>query len=219
MTAWWKNKDQGGRPADQGSPGGAPDEPGMNEPEKRDAGGEATGEGSCCCGGGACGQGAEPEGDCCGDAVDAKLAELEARLADAEAARLRALADFQNYQRRALANEQEAKVQGRTAVVQSLLTLLDHFDIALSQDHTKATAEQIVGGVKMIREEFIKVLQSHGVGLINPARGDEFTPGRHEAIMQQAAEGVESGRVVSTFQLGYTLGERVVRPAKVAVAP
>lgn len=219
MTAWWKNKDQGGRPADQGSPGGAPGEPGMNEPEKRDSGGEARGEGSCCCGGGACGQGGEPEGECCGDAVDAKLAELEARLADAEAARLRALADFQNYQRRALANEQEAKVQGRTAVVQSLLTLLDHFDIALSQDHTKATAEQIVGGVKMIREEFIKVLQSHGVGLINPARGDEFTPGRHEAIMQQAAEGVESGRVVSTFQMGYTLGERVVRPAKVAVAP
>lgn len=191
----------------------------MNESERRDSGEGAGGEESCCCGGGACGQGAEPEGECCGDAVDAKLAELEARLADAEAARLRALADFQNYQRRALANEQEAKVQGRTAVVQSLLTLLDHFDIALSQDHSKATAEQIVGGVKMIRDEFVKVLSMHGVGLINPARGDEFTPGRHEAIMQQAADGVESGRVVSTFQMGYTLGERVVRPAKVAVAP
>lgn len=219
MTAWWKNKDQGGRPSDHGPPGGAPGESGMNEPEKRDEGGEAGGEGSCCGGGGACGQGAEPSGERWGDAVDVKLAELEARLADAEAARLRALADFQNYQRRALANEQEAKVQGRTAVVQSMLTLLDHFDIALSQDHTKATAEQIVGGVRMIREEFIKVLQSHGVSLINPARGDEFTPGRHEAIMQQASEGVESGRVVSTFQMGYTLGERVVRPAKVAVAP
>ena len=217
MTAWWKNKDRDAKPGEPGAADQHSQGEGVNDPEKQaNPGGEG-----CCCGGGSCGQGAEAgdAGECCGDEVDAKLAELEAKLAEAEAARLRALADFQNYQRRALSNEQEAKVQGRTAVVQSLLTLLDHFDIALSQDHSKATAEQIVGGVKMIREEFIRVLQSHGVGLINPARGDEFTPGRHEAIMQQAADGVESGRVVSTFQMGYTLGERVVRPAKVAVAP
>lgn len=217
MSAWWKNKDRDAKPGDPGAADQHSQGEGVNDPEKQaNPGGEG-----CCCGGGSCGQGegAGDAGECCGDEVDAKLAELEAKLAEAEAARLRALADFQNYQRRALSNEQEAKVQGRTAVVQSLLTLLDHFDIALSQDHSKATAEQIVGGVKMIREEFIRVLQSHGVGLINPARGDEFTPGRHEAIMQQAADGVESGRVVSTFQMGYTLGERVVRPAKVAVAP
>ncbi len=210
MTAWWKDKGRGGRAdePDQNAPGEQ-----VNEHESQP---EAEHEG---CGGGAGGPGAEPEDGCSGDAVDVKLAELEGKLAEAEAARLRALADFQNYQRRALANEQEAKVQGRTGVVQSLLSLLDHFDIALSQDHANATAEQILGGVRMIREEFIRVLQAQGVGLINPVRGDEFTPGRHEAIMQQSAEGVPSGHVVSMFQMGYTLGDRVVRPAKVSVAP
>lgn len=213
MTAWWKDKGGGGRADEPGQPGQNSPGEHVNEHESQPG---AEHEGCC---GGASGQGAGPEEDCCGDAVDVKLAELEGKLAEAEAARLRALADFQNYQRRALANEQEAKVQGRTGVVQSLLSLLDHFDIALSQDHANATAEQILGGVRMIREEFIRVLQAQGVGLINPVRGEVFTPGRHEAIMQQAAEGVPSGHVVSMFQMGYTLGDRVVRPAKVSVAP
>jgi molecular chaperone GrpE len=215
MTAWWKDKGRGGRADEPDHPGQRAPGEHVNEHESQPG---AEHEGCC---GGACGQGegAGDAGECCGDTVDAKLAELEGKLVQAEAARLRALADFQNYQRRALANEQEAKVQGRTGVVQSLLSLLDHFDIALSQDHANATAEQILGGVRMIREEFIRVLQSQGVGLINPVRGEEFTPGRHEAIMQQAADGVPSGHVVSMFQMGYTLGDRVVRPAKVSVAP
>jgi molecular chaperone GrpE len=79
-----------------------------------------------------------------------------------------------------------------------------------------------VGGVRVIRDELMKSLQTHGVGVISPQPGDEFEPGRHEAIMTQPAEGVESGRVVNTFQAGYTLKvsgvERVVRPAKVSVA-
>lgn len=183
----------------------------MNDDDTKHGGGNADDAAHRC--GGSCAGGS---GDSCDDA---RLAELEAKLADAEAGRLRALADFQNYQRRALTNEQEARVQGRTAVVQSLLTLLDHFDIALSQNAGAATAEQIMGGVRMIRDEFTKVLQSHGVGLINPARGDMFDPGRHEAIMQQASDGVGSGHVVSTFQMGYSMGERIVRPAKVSVAP
>jgi hypothetical protein len=63
-----------------------------------------------------------------------------------------------------------------------------------------------------------------GVGLIAPSPNDEFVPGRHEAVMQQPADGIQPGRVVACFQPGYTLAipggtERVLRPAKVAVSP
>jgi molecular chaperone GrpE len=58
------------------------------------------------------------------------------------------------------------------------------------------------------------------VGLIHPCPGELFEPGKHEAVVQMAQPGVESGHIVQTFQAGYTLGEgRVLRPAKVAVAP
>ncbi len=155
--------------------------------------------------------------------LEARVARAEGDLADMQAKYLRTLADYQNSHRRALANEQEARVQARTGVVQSVLSVLDHFDLALGQDMAKASAEQIVSGVKVIRDELMKVLQSHGVGVINPAPGEEFNPDRHQAIMQQAAKGIDPGHVVATYQVGFTIStggaERVVRPAKVAVAP
>lgn len=152
-----------------------------------------------------------------------RVAELEIKLAEAEGNYKRALADYHNYHRRAMQNEVQAKLQGMSAVVTSTLTVLDHFDMALTLDPSKATAAQVIDGVKVIRDELLKVLQGHGVGLITPRQGDAFEPGKHEAVMQQPVEGVGANLVASLFQPGYTLTvagvERVVRPAKVAVTP
>ncbi len=157
------------------------------------------------------------------DELVAELEKLRAERDEHNQRYLRTLADFQNYQRRALQNEQTAKVEGMTKAVERIFGVLDHFDLALNQDTSKASAEQIVQGVKLIRDEFSRVLASLGVGLINPKPNDEFVPGRHEAVMQQPAEGVEPGRVVACFQPGYTLmsgtTERVLRAAKVSVSP
>ncbi|CAG0951238.1 Protein GrpE [Phycisphaerales bacterium] len=152
--------------------------------------------------------------------VEDRVAQLLAELEDAKGRTLRIMADYNNYQRRALQNERLARSDGTADVVKSVVGVIDHFDIALNADLSKATPEQIVDGVKVIREELLKALAQHGVGLINPARGELFQPGRHEAVMQMSAEGVDSGHIVQTFQAGYTLGaDRVLRPAKVAVAP
>jgi molecular chaperone GrpE len=131
----------------------------------------------------------------------------------------RAMADFQNYQRRALQNEQEAKRQGATGVLTSVLPVLDHFDLALSQQATDEASRKILDGVKVIRAELLRVLENNGVTILNPQPNDEFDPNRHSAIMQQQAPGVAPGHVSATFQPGYALGDRVIRSAKVAVAP
>jgi molecular chaperone GrpE len=168
-----------------------------------------------------------------GSDAEAGAEEFIERLESAERERdeanqkyLRTLAEFQNYQRRSLQNEQFAKAQGAAGVVQSVVNVIDHFDIALGQDPSRASAEQVISGVRLIRDELLRALQQHGVGLINPVPGDEFTPGRHEAVSMRAQDGVAPGRVVQTFQAGYTLAgggvsgqERVLRPAKVVVAP
>jgi len=133
----------------------------------------------------------------------------------------RAMADFQNYQRRAGQNEQEARRQGITAVVMSVVPVLDHFDLALSQkmEGDSTAAASILEGVKVIRAELVRALEKHGVRVIQPAPNDPFDPMRHEAIMHQAAENVEPGHIASTFQPGFELGDRTIRSAKVAVAP
>jgi len=154
-----------------------------------------------------------------GEDLHEQMLRLTGERDEARAQWQRALADFQNYQRRALANEQEAKRQGVTGVLTSVLPVLDHFDLALAQPAPDAAARKILDGVRVIRAELLRVLENHGVTLISPKAGDEFDPNRHSAIMQQAGEGVPPGRVSATFQPGYALGERVIRSAKVAVAP
>ncbi len=126
------------------------------------------------------------------EAAQQQVTRLLAERDDLNQKYLRTLADYQNSQRRALANEKEAKQQGVTSVVLNALTVLDHFDLALAQDPSKATAESIVSGVKVIRDELMKVLQNHGVTIISAAANGEFNPAIHQAVMQ-----AESTRAVS----------------------
>lgn len=131
---------------------------------------------------------------------------------------LRLGADFQNFQRRAVNNEREARQGATVGVVQSVLPVMDHFELALEQDHASATAEQILGGVQIIRDELERVLSSFGVVRIAPAAGDAFSPSEHEAMLQQPSTEVEPGHIVQTLSSGYRLGERVIRPAKVIIS-
>ena len=127
-------------------------------------------------------------------------------------------ADYQNFQRRARQNERESRELASMGAIQSLIPLLDFFDMALKQNPETATAAQVMGGVEMIKTEFVRVLGNQGVQAISPATGDEFDPLRHEAIERTSGTNVEIGRVVETRSPGYSMGERVIRPAKVVIA-
>jgi molecular chaperone GrpE len=104
-------------------------------------------------------------------------------------------------------------------VVRQVIPVLDHFDLALAQDPSRMTVAAALDGLRIVRGELIKALERSGVELIQPKVGDAFDPHRAEAIMQQPADGVASGHVSMLLQPGYLLGETVLRPAKVAVAP
>ncbi len=137
---------------------------------------------------------------------------------EVQAKLIRAIADHQNFQRRANLNEREARTSATQGVVQGLIPLLDQFEMALLQDPEKVNAQQVIDGVRMTRDEFIRILSNYGVSSINPQPGDEFNPGEHEAMMQQPSEEHEPGHITMSMGVGYKLGDRVVRPAKVAVA-
>lgn len=147
------------------------------------------------------------------------VVQLQSQYEEALNAKQRALADFRNYQRRALESEQQAYTDGARRMILALLPVLDHFDMALNQDLDSLTVDKLLNGVQIVRDEIGMALQRQGVDLIEPAVGDEFDPNRHEAMMRQSEEGIEPNHIVTILQTGYVMGDVVLRPAKVAVVP
>lgn len=150
-----------------------------------------------------------------GEAIRQLLVERDRSKED----RLRALAEVSNNQRRAVENERRIELAARAAIMRDILPVLDQVDMALAQDLETVTTTQLAEGVRIAGDELLKMLTEHGVERIDPVPGDEFDPVRHEAMLKQAADGIESDHIVQIMQSGYKMGDRVLRPAKVAVAP
>ena len=157
------------------------------------------------------------------DATPEEVVALVARLAaeanTAEEGRMRALADFRNFQRRSIENEGRARKEGLSGVVRSLLPALDHFDLALQSVGASATIEQVVTGVGMVRGEIVRALESNGVTILTAEPGTTFEPGQHEAVgvkpFETGDENLEVGSVAICVSPGYAMGDVVLRPAKV----
>lgn len=137
---------------------------------------------------------------------------------EAEQARMRALADFKNFQRRSIENEQRARRDGSSSIIRGLFPALDHFDLALQNADSATSIEQVLEGIRMVKGEIARALEANGIEILSPGSGDEFDPDRHEAVAQQPCEGIEPGRVSATIQAGYALQGMVLRPAKVVLA-
>lgn len=148
---------------------------------------------------------------------DATFAEVAAQRDDFREKWQRALADFQNFQRRSLESEREARRQGATSVLNSLIPVLDHFDMAIGQLTPSAETSAMYEGFVAIRAALLASLEPHGVRAIRPLPGDEFDPRLHQAIMQSPSDDLPAGSIAMTIQTGYALGDRIVRPANVSI--
>ena len=129
------------------------------------------------------------------------------------------MADFSNFQRRSAENETRARSQGIAEVVRNLVPVLDQFDMALGQAESATNMESLIEGISLVKDGFMQALDRNGVKPINPSIDEEFDPMRHEAMMNQPADGVSPGHVSMVVQPGWEMGTIVLRPAKVAVAP
>jgi molecular chaperone GrpE len=131
---------------------------------------------------------------------------------------LRALADFQNFQRRASLNERVALESGTANVVKRLLRVLEQLDMALAIDPAQADVNSMLEGVAMIRGEFVRALQEHGVVAIEPVAGDEMVAEHHEAVGYIPSDEHPEGSVAQPVSTGYRIGDRVLQPARVMLA-
>ena len=139
--------------------------------------------------------------------------QLRLELHEANEAKLRALADFKNYQRRSIENETRAIESGMARVVRSILPAIEQLNLAIIHGGDDA----VVQGYQIALGELMKGLAECGVATIEPTVGDEFDPQMHEAMMRQEVEDVETDHIVSLIQKGFRLGDIVLQPAKVSV--
>jgi molecular chaperone GrpE len=148
------------------------------------------------------------------DALQAKLAEAEARVTEYKDGWARSQAEFQNYKKR-IERDNELMYAGMKGdIIKKVLPALDDLERALQN---RPAEDAWANGIELIARKLQNLLESEGVKRIE-ANGAAFDPNFHEAISHEPSEDVESGHVIAVVQNGYILGERVIRPALVRVA-
>jgi molecular chaperone GrpE len=146
--------------------------------------------------------------------LQAALVALQARNTELSDQFLRAQADMQNTRRRADEEIAKARKFALEGFAEGLLPVIDSLEAGLA--HKDVTIEQIRQGAEATLRQLKAALERNKVIEINPPAGEKFDPHRHQAISVVPAE-QEPNTVVSVLQKGYSIAERVLRPALVTV--
>lgn len=141
----------------------------------------------------------------------------EERLADAHNRLLRVTAEYQNYQKRMARELSETGERARAAVLKELLEVQDDLERALAAAQGAKEAQALTEGVRMTQEHLKALLARYNVSPMDTL-GGSFNPEKHEAIMRQPTADAEPMTVLHEIRKGYTMGGRVLRPARVVVA-
>ncbi|WP_244527470.1 nucleotide exchange factor GrpE [Lihuaxuella thermophila] len=130
---------------------------------------------------------------------------------------LRALADLENFRRRARKEKEDAVKYAVVPLLEALLPVLDNFERALEAADQNHDAQALQEGIEMVYRQFLNVLSQAGLTLIE-AEGKPFDPHQHHAVMQVDSEEHEPGMVVEELQAGYRYLDRVIRPSMVKIS-
>ncbi len=161
------------------------------------------------------GQTAERDAASVIEALNAENTQLKDRV-------LRTLAEMENLRRRTEKEVTDAKTYGVTGFARDMLTVVDNLNRALEHVSAEARAadpqlEALVEGVGLTARDLEAALGRHGVRKLDP-KGQKFDPNFHQAIFEAPDESVAAGTVSQVVQTGWTIGDRVLRPAMVGVS-
>jgi molecular chaperone GrpE len=164
-----------------------------------------------------------PETAPAAEAAGDPAAALAKEAADLKDRLLRTLAEMENLRRRTEREVADARTYGVTNFARDILAVADSMERALKalddeiRDKADAGVKALLDGVEITERELLKVMEKHGVRRIEP-QGQKFDPNLHQAMYEIPDPSVPAGTVVQIMQPGYTIGERVLRPALVGVA-
>jgi molecular chaperone GrpE len=129
---------------------------------------------------------------------------------------LRTAADFDNYRKRVDRDRRDVSELAVADAVRDLLPIIDNLERAL-QAPSSGETEGFRKGVELIHKQMLELLRKRNVTTIE-ARGADFDPNLHQAVVHEPSDAHREGEVMEELQRGYVLGERLLRPAMVKVA-
>jgi molecular chaperone GrpE len=153
----------------------------------------------------------------------AVLQALQDEVASLKDQRLRALAEAENIRRRADKEKADASQYAVTKFARDMLGIADNFARALAavpaniRDAADPQVKAVLDGVEATDRQLIQTLERYGVKPVDTSDG-KFDPNLHQAIAEVPGNGKPAGAIVDVVQQGYTIGERLLRPAMVTVA-
>ena len=152
--------------------------------------------------------------------LDAKIAELEKKLADADAAAaeqndryLRMAAEYDNFRKRSAKEKEGIYADAYADALKSILPIIDNLERAVGVEGVEALSK----GLEMTLKGAAEALEKMGVEPFG-AEGDTFDPNMHSAMMMVDDENHKEGEIVTVFQKGYRKGDKIIRYAMVTVA-
>jgi len=157
------------------------------------------------------------------DLRDEELENLRQEAGQLKDQLLRTLADMDNLRKRAERERAEATLYAATNFARDILNVSDNLTRALDMAHADALKEasepirNLIAGVEVTHRELLNVFERHGIKRIDPT-GEKFDPHFHQAVFEVSSADHPPGTVVELLQAGFTIGDRVLRPAMVGVA-
>jgi molecular chaperone GrpE len=136
---------------------------------------------------------------------------------------LRTLAEMENLRRRAEREAADVKTYGVTSFARDMLTFADNLRRAaesapaVAREQEGTALKTLIEGIELTERDFLSRLGKYGIKKLEPL-GAKFDPNLHEALFEVPDETVPNGTVAQVMEDGYTIGERVLRPAKVGVS-
>ncbi|HVV63234.1 MAG TPA: nucleotide exchange factor GrpE [Pseudolabrys sp.] len=151
------------------------------------------------------------------------LAEATREAAEYKDKLLRTLAEMENLRKRTEREVADSRAYGITAFARDVLQIADNMHRAREaigpelRESADANVKALLEGVELTERELLKVLEKNGVKKFSP-QGEKFDPNFHQAMYEVADGSAAPGTVAQVIQAGYKIGDRVLRPALVAVA-
>lgn len=151
-----------------------------------------------------------------GKKKDKATEKLSEKIAELEDARVRQLAEFENFRKRSEKEKSQMFEVGAKSVVEKILPVLDNFERGLAGIPEEEKGTPFVEGIEMVYKQMLTALEEMGVKPIEAA-GAEFDPNFHNAVMTVDDDTLESGTVAEELQKGYLYKDSVVRHSMVKV--
>lgn len=148
---------------------------------------------------------------------DNSIQKLEGSLVELNDKYIRLYADFENYKRIAERNRQEFLKYANEGIMEDLLSVIDHLELALQHSSDEINSQSLSKGVELTLKDLKSVLEKYGLTSIE-AKDKPFDPSVHHAISQTETDQVDANKVVKEHRKGYMLKDRLLRASLVEVS-